>query len=199
MKLLRFSILFFAFASLIVGCKKKDSTPANYFSFSGKTYEVSNAYMSDEIFPSVSDTARKMHVYQFIFINIAGKDTTELLLAAADTALNTLGGNYPAVDVNSKFVRGIFPDAGLIQSRIILSDNMMYSVGAQGSLDVNQSGSNYTVKINSISAGLYSVTNAGIHYDEIGKINGTYTGGIQLVIIHFSSGRRNGFPNSYID
>jgi len=203
MKLLRLPILLFAVAIFIVGCKKKDNTPANYFSFKGKTYEIIEAYLGKSIIAHHPlDSTIVYHVHQLLLTGFYGKDSAMLFLAAADGASTTLDGNYPSLPILSTDTRGIVPQADdstnlSASSVIILSASVGYQTGQGGNIDISHSGVNYTISINSVSAGLYS--NFGSQYDEIGKITGKYSGPLQLVIFSTTSGNSMRITNNFVE
>jgi hypothetical protein len=197
MRLAKFSVIFLAAAILISGCKKKDNTPANYYSFKGKTYEIIDALMAEELFSFSTDTSKKLHIFQFIFLNVSGKDSSALYIAVADTLTNTLGGNYSSLDMQGNASRGIFPFAWVAASGIHLYDKTEYITGAGGSIDVNSTGVTYTINFNSISAGVYS-GQTGTQYNETGKISGKYSGTIQTVTFTLGSINQNLISKSFI-
>jgi hypothetical protein len=193
----KFLLIFLAAAILISGCKKKDNTPANYYSFKGKTYEIVDALMAEELFSFSADTSKKLHIFQFIFLNVSGKDSSALYIAVADTLTNVLGGNYPSLDMQGNASRGIFPFAWVAASGIHLYDKTEYITGAGGSIDVNSTGGTYTIKFNTISAGVYS-GQAGTQYTEVDKISGKYSGTIQTVTFTLGSTNQNLMSKSFI-
>ena len=193
MKLLRLPILLFAFALIIIGCKKKDSNPANYFSFNGTTYEIVGAYQGGNLLAhQLLDTTIIYHVHQLLFTGVAGKDSAILVIALADESNTSLTGNYTSLPLYSSASRGIIPKGvdstfySIANSGIILNSNVEYLTGQGGSMDISLTGINYTISFNSISAGLY--TNLGAQYDEKSKINGRYTGPLQLATISSTQG-----------
>ena len=117
------NVLFFAglIALLSLFSCSKDDDPENVFKFDGQEYLINDVYLIEEIFNDGANS--EMHVFQFVFGNISGNDTTIFALAVYDEETNTLGGNYPSLGFTDDdqrminpfalfFLSGIFVDGG---------------------------------------------------------------------------------------
>jgi hypothetical protein len=196
MKPFRLPVLFLAITILIIGCKKKDNGPANYFSFKGKTYEISEALVDKNII----DSLQGLHIDQYGFLSVSGKDSAMLFLAVADLPANELTGTFSSLDINSSANRRIITMSSYAGSLIILPNKETYFTGLGGTFDVALSGVNYTISLNSISAGVYSGNiGGGTQYTEAGTIRGKYTGTPQTATITAYDGKSNHIFNSIIE
>jgi hypothetical protein len=188
MKLFKLPVLFLAITILIIGCKKKETTTPNYFSFGGKSYTITAAVLGTFQIYLSTDSPKVHNVYQMGFLSVSGTDSVTLLLAVADTATNVLTGNYPSNSLNT-LARGIIPEAvysltASAISLIELSKTELYYTGLGGSITIALTGSTYTISMNAISAGVYSnfnPTSGPVQYNEIGTISGKYTGPLEAV------------------
>ncbi len=169
----------FAFAS----CDKKSSDPGNFFSYAGKSYAVDSVALVEWV--SNSGMSNEFSVFQFVFTNISGPDTTNLLVAVYDTLTNVLSGNYAGLDEVAAMdaSRGIIPFGFIFASGIGMSNGNGFLTGHGGSIDVSVTNGDYNIKLNDISAGVYADMldtngdgNSG--YTETGKIGGVYKGKI---------------------
>ncbi len=70
------NVLFFAglIALLSLFSCSKDDDPENAFKFDGQEYLINDVYLIEEIFNDGANS--EMHVFQFVFGNISGNDTT---------------------------------------------------------------------------------------------------------------------------
>jgi hypothetical protein len=165
------------FALLILFSCSKDKDPVNSFKFDGEEYLINDLYLIEEIFNE--GAANEMHVFQFMFGNISGGDTTMLALAVLDENSNTLGGNYPSVGYDDEVERCLHPYALFFISGISFDGDSFYLAGDGGSVDVTI-GSNgiYSVKFNNISVGTYETMGDNSTFEETGTVSGSYEGAI---------------------
>jgi hypothetical protein len=196
MKPLKLFVIFLAFTILIIGCKKKDNGPSNYFSFKGKTYGITQAIIDKNI----SDTALGVHVDQYGFLSVSGSDSAILFIAVADLPANSLTGNFSSLDMSSTAARRIVTVSAVCGSLIILPDQSTYLTGLGGNFDVALSGTTYTLSMNAISAGVYSGNiGGGSQYTEAGTIAGKYSGTPQAATITAYNSKPNPNFNVFIE
>jgi len=186
MRALKFTIIIAAAAIMISSCGKKDSLPANYFSFKGKNYAITEALVDKNII----DTAQGLHIDQYGFLSVSGKDSAMFLIAVVDVQANSLTGNFASYDDASTSVRRILSMGFYGGSLIMLPSKELYFTGLGGSIDIALTGSDYSLKFNSISAGVYSL--GGSQYTAIDKIEGRYNGPLQTAVITASKGKTTG-------
>ncbi|MEN8120854.1 MAG: hypothetical protein ABFS35_10930 [Bacteroidota bacterium] len=191
-----FYLLIVSLVVLTMYSCKKDSDPVNHFSFQGKEYPINEAVIVELVFSE--GNADELVVPVLSFTNISGQDTTGLLLSVFDEESNILGGNYSSLgqDEFESASRGIAPFALIFLSAITFQDETTYFTGHGGSLDVSVSGDNYTIKMNSISAGEYGDLldfdeDGNFEYSEAGKIAGVYEGTINKQITVLSMDMQN--------
>ncbi|NLE36322.1 MAG: hypothetical protein GX622_14585 [Bacteroidales bacterium] len=165
------------FALLTLFSCSKDKDPVNSFTYDGEEYLINDLYLIEEVFNK--GATNEMHVFQFMFGNISGGDTTVLALAVLDENSNTLGGNYPSVGYDDEVERCLHPFGLLFISGISFDGDSFYLAGDGGSVDVTV-GSNglYKVNFNNISAGTYGSMGDNSTYEENGIISGSYEGAI---------------------
>jgi hypothetical protein len=183
----RISIILIVLIGLfaIASCDKNND-PDNYFSYAGKNYTVDSTYLAELVFNQ--GTADQLSLFQFVFTSISGPDTTSLLIAVFDTLSNTLSGNYPAIDqlAVDNNSRAIFPYGFFFGSAIALSTGNAFFTGKGGSIDISVTDGKYTIKMNDISAGVYSDIfddngDGKSGYTETGKIGGFFKGNLTKV------------------
>jgi len=159
----------------------KDEDPVNAFKFNGEEYLINDVYLVEEIFNS--GTASEVHVFQFMFGNISGSDSTILALAVLDEDVNTVGGNYPSLGYDEDARRYLSPFAFFFLSGLSLDGDSFYLAGDGGSVDVTiLSNGLYRVKANKVSIGEYSIFGDNTTYVEIGTVSGFYEGAIHKEI-----------------
>ena len=160
----------------LFSCSKEED-PVNAFKFNGEEYFINDVYLLEEILNS--GTASEVHVFQFMFGNISGSDTTVLALAVLDANVNTLGGNYPSLGFTEATQRLLYPFGLLFLSGLSLDNDSYYLTGNGGSVDVTVlSNGLYRVKVNKVSIGDYSDLGDNTTYEEIGTVSGFYEGAI---------------------
>lgn len=157
------------------GCKK-DEDPSNYFSFQGKNYAITEAYVTKIILTN-SETNQELDMYQFEFLHVKDADSAALLLAVVDQNTNELGGDYAGRSISSSDSRGLFPFLFFAASGIALPDHSAYLTGPGGLVSINKKEANYTINISSITAGTYD---QDWNFAEKGKIKGYYKGQIMM-------------------
>lgn len=157
------------------GCKK-DEEPSNIFSFQGKSYAITEAYVTKIILTN-SETNAELDMYQFEFLHVKGSDTAALLLAVVDQNTNELGGDYAGRSISSSDSRGLFPFLFFAASGIALPDQSAYLTGPGGLVTINKKEANYTINISGIPAGTYD---QDWNFAEKGKIKGYYKGQIMM-------------------
>jgi len=167
----------------IVSCdKSKIDNPDNHFSYAGTNYIVDSACLIEGVLDG--GTAYEMSLFQLRFLNVTETDTTYLIMTLFDTLSNTLNGNYPGIDQMDVYDvnRGIIPNQ-IGSSGIFLPTKKCFYTGNNGSIDISTSNNEYTIKINDLSAGIYSDVfdvnfDGNAEYTEKGKIGGFYKGNI---------------------
>ena len=167
----------------IVSCdKEKNDYPDNFFSYADKSYMIDSACLIEGVI--ASGTADEMSLFQLRFLNVTETDTTYLIMTLFDTLSNTLNGNYPGIDQMDVYDvnRGIIPNQ-IGSSGIFLPTKKCFYTGNSGSIDISTSNNEYTIKINDLSAGIYSDVfdvnfDGNAEYTEKGKIGGFYKGNI---------------------
>lgn len=180
MKSLKTIILILSVIFIVSSCKKTDSTPANSFTFKGKTYTITNSALEHVIFNNSG--AKLVHTYLFAFGHISGADTTVLVLTVFDESTSVLSGTYNSIDENDTLAtRGIVPFAFFVMSGITNNNpSFDYFTGAGGNLGISWTPSAgdtiYKLSFNSISAGQYG--NNFEQYTEAGKITGNFDGAL---------------------
>jgi len=167
---------FLAIATLLtIGCSK-DEEPSNSFPFQGKSYAITEAYVTKIILTN-SETNAELDLYQFEFLHVKGSDSAALLLAVVDQNTNELGGDYAGKSISSNDSRGLFPFLFFAASGIALPDQSAYLTGAGGMVSIAKKEANYTINISSIPAGTYD---QAYNFAEKGKIKGYYKGQIMM-------------------
>lgn len=172
------NVLFFAglIALLSLFSCSKDDDPENAFKFDGQEYLINDVYLIEEIFNDGANS--EMHVFQFVFGNISGNDTTIFALAVYDEETNTLGGNYPSLGFTDDDQRMINPFALFFLSGIFVDGgDTFYLTGEGGSVDVEIDNNGiYSLTFNDISVGEYESIGENENYNEIGTVSGSYEG-----------------------
>jgi len=172
------NVLFFAglIALLSLFSCSKDDDPENAFKFDGQEYLINDVYLLEEVFND--GTNSEMHVFQFVFGNISGNDTTTFALAVYDEETNTLGGNYPSLGFTDDEQRMINPFALFFLSGISVDGgDTFYLTGEGGSVDVEIDNNGiYSLTFNDISVGEYESIGENENYNEIGTVSGSYEG-----------------------
>lgn len=166
----------------------KDEDPVNSFKFDGENYLINDLYLIEEVFNK--GTSSERHVFQFLFGNISNGDTTVLAVALLDEDVHTLGGNYPSLGFSEGAQRGVYPFAMFFISGISLTGDSYYLTGDGGSVDAKVlSNGLYSVKINNLSVGTYSLIGDNTSYQETGTVSGSYEGAIHKEIEVISDGK----------
>ncbi len=202
------SILLLAILGLafLTSCDKKDSDPANHFTYNGKDYVIDTAAMIKLTFDK--GLKSEQAVYQFMFTSIVAKDTNLLFVAVFDTLSNVLSGNYPGIDQISvdKSSRGIFPFGYIVASALSLSDDQIYFTGKGGSIDISEKDGKFNISFNAISAGVYGDildqnTDGKTLYTQVSTISGTFNGVIikDEEVISKKSTTKNLIPNKILN
>jgi hypothetical protein len=178
--------MFFLFgiilACITISCDKNED-PGNHFSFDGKKYSIDQVFLDKLVINQGLENEADM--YQLLFLNIEGTDSTMLLVAVFDQNSNELDGNYEGIDQMSDATRGIIPFGWFLGSAISLSSGEAYFTGAGGNMDLSATGNKYTIKLNKISAGEYNDlfdqdSNGDAEYTQVGTISGEYKGNISM-------------------
>jgi hypothetical protein len=160
----------------LFSCSKEED-PGNAFTFNGEDYLINDVYLVEEIFNS--ETPSELHVFQFVFGNISGSDTTVLALAVLDPDVDIVGGNYPSLGYTEDAMRSLYPFALFFLSGLSLDGDTFYLTGEGGSVDVTVlSNGLYRVKVNKVSVGEYSILADNAFYEELGTVSGFYEGAI---------------------
>ncbi len=195
MKAFKFLVLLFVSVVLFSACGKKDTLPANYFSFKGKTYAITDAVVER----NVNDSLWGVHLDQYGFLSVSGHDSTTFFIAVSDLPANMLTGNFPSLDISSTADRRIIPVSGTAATILMLPTQEVYISGSGGSMDVTVSGSTYTLKFNAISIGVYSSNGVGgEQYLKAGEITGRYSGIPQNAIITAYNGNSNPLMQAFL-
>lgn len=160
----------------LFSCSKEED-PGNTFTFNGEDYLINDVFLYEEVFNP--GTATEMHIFQFMFGNISGGDTTILALAVLDPDVDIVGGNYPSLGYTEDAMRSLYPFALFFLSGLSLDGDTFYLTGEGGSVDVTvMSNGLYRVKINRVSIGEYSSMGDNDSYAELGTVSGFYEGAI---------------------
>jgi hypothetical protein len=160
----------------LFSCSKEED-PGNTFTFNGEDYLINDVYLYEEVFNPGMTT--EMHVFQFVFGNISGGDTTMLALAMLDPDVDIVGGNYPSLGYTEDAMRCLYPFALFFLSGLSLDGDTFYLTGEGGSVDVTVlSNGLYRVKVNRVSIGEYSSMGDNASYAELGTVSGFYEGAI---------------------
>ncbi len=173
------NVLFFVglLALLTFFSCSKDKDPVNSFTYDGEEYLINDLYLIEEVFNK--GAADEMHVFQFIFGNISGGDTTMLALAVLDENSNVLGGNYPSVGYDDEVERCLHPFALFFISGISFDGDSFYLAGDGGSVDVTVGTDGlYSVRFNKITVGTYEIMGDNSTFEESGTVSGSYEGAI---------------------
>ena len=160
----------------LFSCSKEED-PGNTFTFNGEDYLINDVYLYEEVFNP--GAATELHIFQFVFGNISGGDTTMLVLAVLDPDADIVGGNYPSMGFTEDAMRSLYPFALFFLSGLSLDGDTFYLTGEGGSVDVTVlSNGLYRVKVNKVSIGEYSIMGDNTFYEELGTVSGFYEGAI---------------------